>query len=63
MWAEAGRKACERRRRGRCLLLLLLGRIGLMLSLLLSQAGPQLHTIPAQCNTTVRVSHQKGNKG
>jgi hypothetical protein len=52
MWAEAGRKACERRRRRRCrLLLLLLGRIGLVLSLLLSQASPQLHTIPAEYNS------------
>jgi hypothetical protein len=47
MWAEAGRKASEWRRRGRCRLLLeLLRSVGLLL-LLLSQTCPQLHTVPA----------------
>jgi len=50
VWAEAGRKACERRgrRRSRLLVLLLLSRVGLLLLLLQCKASPKLHAIPAQ---------------
>ena len=47
VWAEAGRKACERRGRRRSrLLVLLLSRGGLLLLLLVCKASPQLHTVP-----------------
>ena len=49
VWAEAGRKACERRGQQRSrLLAVLLSRSGLLLLLLLCKASPQLHTVPGQ---------------